>query len=225
MTNYNLNAQTQQLMLLNTSSNSQLLKPESTINSEYQSQQSQSQEEPGPTSTDIPTHLPCCFCGELLPIDQFGVNNTKPERHCKQNGCISCKAKYDREYAKANPLKKALSSAKYEAKGRKRNVPKEFDLDEEHLKQLDTDTCPLLGIPIQWNVGKHQGKGNAKPGQSWQSKDSKSLDRIRSTKGYLKGNVQIISWRANHLKGDATLEEMVLMGEWAKQQILYETIN
>ena len=212
-------------MTLNSTLNTQQLELGSTINSEPLSQQSQSQEELGQKSTDIPTHLDCCFCGESLPIDQFGLHSSMPHRHFKQNGCISCKAKYDREYVKANPLKKALSSAKYTAKGRRVNVPQEFDIDEEHLKQLDTDTCPLLGIPIQWNVGKHQGKGNAKPGQSWQSKDSKSLDRIRSTKGYIKGNVQIISWRANSLKGDATLEEMVLIGKWAEQQLINETTN
>jgi hypothetical protein len=35
-----------------------------------------------------------------------------------------------------------------------------------------------------------------------------SIDRIDSTKGYLPGNVQVISYRANILKQNATLHEL-----------------
>ena len=160
----------------------------------------------------------------MLPIDQFNTDNSKPHRHFKQTGCIPCKAKYDQDYIKAHPLKRVLKDAKYASKNRA-NVPQEFDIDEEYLKQFDIDTCPILEIPIQWNIGKYRGQGLAKAGQCWQSNDSKSIDRIDSTKGYIKGNVLIVSWRANKLKGDATLEEMVKMGEWAKQQLLYETTD
>jgi len=34
------------------------------------------------------------------------------------------------------------------------------------------------------------------------------MDRIDSTKGYIKGNVKVISTRANTLKGDATIPEL-----------------
>lgn len=35
-----------------------------------------------------------------------------------------------------------------------------------------------------------------------------SIDRIDSTKSYTKGNIQIMSWRANRLKMDASLSEL-----------------
>jgi hypothetical protein len=38
--------------------------------------------------------------------------------------------------------------------------------------------------------------------------NSPSLDRIDTSKGYVKGNVWVISWRANKLKSDATLAEL-----------------
>jgi hypothetical protein len=53
------------------------------------------------------------------------------------------------------------------------------------------DTCPLLGTPME----------------------SPSLDRIDSTKGYVKGNVWVISNRANTLKNDATLTELKTLVE------------
>lgn len=43
-----------------------------------------------------------------------------------------------------------------------------------------------------------------------------SLDRIDSRKGYVRGNVQIISLRANTLKLDATLDELVTLGSFAR---------
>jgi hypothetical protein len=54
--------------------------------------------------------------------------------------------------------------------------------------------CPILGIPII----KQKGRFKA---------NSPSLDRVNNKKGYVKGNVQVISWQANMLKGEhMTLE-------------------
>ena len=57
--------------------------------------------------------------------------------------------------------------------------------------------CPLLGIPLK--IAKGVGNANA---------NSYSLDRIDNSKGYIPGNVWIISRRANLIKSDATLEEL-----------------
>lgn len=55
--------------------------------------------------------------------------------------------------------------------------------------------CPLLGIELQRGIGC---LGPASP----------SLDRIDPRRGYVPGNVWVISHRANAIKNDATLEEM-----------------
>ncbi len=44
-----------------------------------------------------------------------------------------------------------------------------------------------------------------------------SLDRIDNTKGYIKGNVRVISKRANWLKSDSTYEEQLLVLEDTKR--------
>ncbi len=56
--------------------------------------------------------------------------------------------------------------------------------------------CPVLGVHL--NYGE-KGK---------RASDSPSIDRIDSTRGYVHGNVRIISWRANDLKKNATVEEL-----------------
>jgi hypothetical protein len=43
-----------------------------------------------------------------------------------------------------------------------------------------------------------------------ESGNSPSVDRIDSTMGYTKDNLQIISKRANQFKSDATIDELVI---------------
>lgn len=57
--------------------------------------------------------------------------------------------------------------------------------------------CPLLGIEINYAVN---GRGARD--------DSPSIDRIDNSKGYVKGNVWVVSWRANRLKSNASLDEL-----------------
>jgi hypothetical protein len=69
----------------------------------------------------------------------------------------------------------------------------EFNIDREDI--ILTDKCPIL--EIDFVVGK---KGNYY--------HSVSLDRIDSSKGYIKGNVRVISMLANVMKSNATLEQL-----------------
>ena len=71
----------------------------------------------------------------------------------------------------------------------------EFTITKEDI--VIPDKCPLLGIDI---IPKAKDRTH-----------SPSLDRIDSQKGYIKGNVQIISNRANRIKSDATIEEIELL--------------
>jgi hypothetical protein len=50
------------------------------------------------------------------------------------------------------------------------------------------------------------------------SDSSPTLDKFYPKKGYVKGNIQVISWRANRMKSDGTPEDWIKIAEWCKQE-------
>ena len=55
--------------------------------------------------------------------------------------------------------------------------------------------CPVLGIAIDPAV---KGK---------RTDNSPSIDRLVPELGYVKGNIHIMSWRANRIKNNGSLED------------------
>lgn len=80
------------------------------------------------------------------------------------------------------------------ARKRARDMGLEFDLEESWIKI--PERCPLLGIKISF-LGRMNNRDS-----------SASVDRIDPRKGYTKDNVWIISYRANRIKNDASVEEL-----------------
>lgn len=68
--------------------------------------------------------------------------------------------------------------------------------------------CPILGIELYRNAGENR------PGPN-----SPSLDKIDSSLGYIKGNIHVISYKANRMKNNASLEELKRFAEWVNQNI------
>ena len=97
-----------------------------------------------------------------------------------------------------DPRTKMLNSARTRAK--EQSVP--FDLSKEDI--VIPDICPVLGIPLV-------ASKNGSP-----SSNSPSLDKIVPSDGYVKGNVAVISFRANALKSNATVEELQAVINWMK---------
>lgn len=74
----------------------------------------------------------------------------------------------------------------------------QLDLTAEDL--LVPEVCPVLGIPLRTRFGVGGGRG-------WYP-DSPSVDRIDNNRGYVRGNVVIVSNRVNRIKHTATVEEL-----------------
>lgn len=100
---------------------------------------------------------------------------------------------YQRSLAssKRNPEKRLWTVAKNNAKV----TQKEFNIVPEDI--IIPSHCPYLGIELTNTVG--EGKLDTNP----------SIDRIDNTKGYIKGNIQVISWLANRMKHKATNEQLI----------------
>ena len=69
-------------------------------------------------------------------------------------------------------------------------------VDDLHIPEV----CPVLGIPLAFSIGEGR-KAQA-------AFSSPSVDRVDNSQGYVKGNVRVISNRANLLKGSASLDEI-----------------
>lgn len=82
------------------------------------------------------------------------------------------------------------------AKGRAKKYGLEFNIDESDI--VIPEYCPVLGFKLRVD-----SDGDRRPKQF-----SPSLDRINPAKGYVKGNVRVISLKANTIKSDASVEEL-----------------
>ena len=148
--------------------------------------------------TPCPALLPCSTCKELLPADRFYVLGRKTGGRLdilgrrRASKCPDCMVD---AYRMLSPEQKML----YNARNRARAKGLEFNIDLADI--VIPETCHVLGIPIVIQQRKCKRTDT-------QSPNSPSLDRIDSTKGYVKGNVCVISCRANRLKGDATPDEI-----------------
>jgi hypothetical protein len=98
------------------------------------------------------------------------------------------------------PRKSKVKDTRYamyhNAKVRAKSKGIPFNLELEDI--LLPLTCPLLGIDLVRGVGKY-------------TDNSPTLDRIIPCLGYIKGNVQVISMRANRIKDNSTFEEFERM--------------
>ena len=82
-----------------------------------------------------------------------------------------------------------LNNVKYRAA--RKGIP--FDLTTDDL--VFPAVCPVLGIPIRARSGSF-------------SDNSPSVDRTIPALGYVKGNVVIMSYRANRIKCHASLDDL-----------------
>ena len=165
----------------------------------------------------------CTKCGKEKPLEEFSRNKqgkygrrafckecehkiqNSPERLARRNELRKLKREND-EYRLARNLKdtetrhnnedsikKALIRAA-KARAKKKGIP--FDITIEDF--ILPEKCPLLEIPLTVGYGTSQ-------------ENSYSLDKIIPDLGYVKGNVWVISNKANMIKNNASLEELKLL--------------
>jgi hypothetical protein len=74
-----------------------------------------------------------------------------------------------------------------------------------YLIQIAPERCPVFDVPFS-------------RGEAGFSPFAPSADRKDNSKGYVRGNIQIMSFKANSMKANASAEEMKLFADWAARQ-------
>lgn len=110
---------------------------------------------------------------------------------------------YSKKYRRKYPERTLFRAARTRSKIR--NL--EFNLDYSDV--VIPEYCPILGIKIEIYAGNGRCGGYM---------NSPSLDRIDNTKGYIKGNVQVISHKANSMKFTASKEELLKFAQWVLKE-------
>lgn len=105
--------------------------------------------------------------------------------------------KYRAQALQNHPFHFTLIKRRYRAKAE--NIPFTISLKDV---SPPPKICPILNIPLSY-VNKNCIQDN-----------SATIDRIDSTKGYIPGNVAIMSNRANRIKNDGTAEEHFIIAKW-----------
>ena len=151
--------------------------------------------------TDAVLTKRCPACQKKFPVTMFYKKTSA--RDGRRDYCKKCDSKRNAEYKEQNPV--LIQTGQMICSAKKRAVKKQlsFDIDTEYVRSLVVSHCPILGMPLEWSCQRNVGRIVLD--------GSPSLDRIDPTKGYVKGNVWIISYRANLIKSNATHEELKLV--------------
>jgi|WetSurMetagenome_2_1015567.scaffolds.fasta_scaffold627423_1 hypothetical protein len=150
-----------------------------------------------------------CNTTKVLEIDFYKSKITKTGYMYTCKRCIDIKKTiYDKNnrpinnnklstWRKRNPEKALLKGSRASAK--RRGLDYNLDLEDIVIPEF----CPVLGIKLV--INDNRPKDN-----------SATIDRIDNSKGYIKGNVQVISWRANRGKSDLDATEHLKIAEYIK---------
>ena len=163
----------------------------------------------------------CNTCKEEKPFSEFTKNKSAPDG--LQYKCSPCdkayqvkrrlenveqNLDYQRTYQKnrrkdySYRLQMLINASKQRAKNKNR----EHSITIEDIKAIyPTDgCCPIFGMKLEFNNAGFR-------------ENSPSIDRVNSAKGYTPDNIQIISWKANRIKGYASTQELEMLLAYLKQ--------
>lgn len=147
---------------------------------------------------NLPLKKTCCNCGIDKPTEEFYKDRGKLDG--LRESCKTCQ--YNRTSSRhvKNPAMLMLRNARARAK----SFGLEFNLELSDI--VIPEKCPIMGVPL------YAGKGHSR-------NNSPSLDRIDNSRGYIKGNVAVISQQANSIKREANIKQIENLLKYMKQDL------
>lgn len=110
---------------------------------------------------------------------------------------------FRKKLQKQNPKRYTAQQMRGSAKKRAAALGVKYDLDSAYIEAIMPDICPVLRIPIKYGGGE-------------KSIYSASLDRIYPDRGYVKGNVLVMSQLANLMKNEANPTHLIAFSKWVQ---------
>jgi hypothetical protein len=137
-----------------------------------------------------------CDCGEKCSV-KLGRLRSGTTKSC---GC------YQQECRVSNNRTHGMSGSKefelfHAAKNRAKNKGLEFNIELSDI--IIPERCPYFDTVL---MSKSLSNNNNSP----------SIDRINSNLGYVKGNIEIISWKANQIKSNGAGDDHLVIGNRMK---------
>lgn len=118
-----------------------------------------------------------------------GVTKTIAAGNLKRRAVRSCGCSQRKHGMYGSATYRMFAGAKHRA--RRLGIPFNLELSDIVIPE----TCPALGIPIVSGVKSY-------------CDGSPSMDKIHPELGYVKGNIVIVSWKANRMKSNGTLDDL-----------------
>lgn len=135
----------------------------------------------------VPGRKSCIECAR-----RFKAYTTGPgAKEIRARQAARGRARMDAEPKRQRTMK-LLSVAR--SRARKKGI--EFAVSAEDLVPLP-DICPCLGLELNWR----NSRGVSDPA-------APTLDRLDNARGYVPGNVWVISMKANRIKSDSSVAEL-----------------
>ena len=157
----------------------------------------------------------CNRCKDAKPLSAFTKDRSSKDG--LQSKCRVCDVQYQAKRRNENPEQSLEYSRTYQknrrkdynyrlqmlinaSKQRAKNKDREHNISVEDIKKIfpEDGCCPIFGMKLEFNSAGFR-------------ENSPSIDRIDSTKGYTPDNIQIISWKANRIKGYASVQELEML--------------
>lgn len=147
----------------------------------------------------------CAMCASNKNLQHKQPKSVTRRANANWNASDKAKTAKDK-WKERNPKWAWVVSAVGGARTRAKYKNLAFDLTNNYVYELACDLCPIFQEPMSYG-----GTGR----QVW---NSASLDRIDPSRGYVQGNVAIISFKANTIKSNANSQEVFAVAEWLKSK-------
>lgn len=154
----------------------------------------------------------CVICKNIKHFSEFPTGNKNkcqdcfrkiylPQQKTYYKKTASIRIEKSKSYRKENYTKVLFGRIKN--RSMKKNIP--FNLEVQDIGNFP-EKCPVFDIKLE--VGEGRPTSN-----------SPSIDKVDNSKGYVKGNIKIISNRANSIKSDGTIQEHEKIIQYMKDNL------